>query len=214
VVDRTEPVILTLLGNAHPDLAGCLLTFTNRLKPIPHSGLDSLHPIQTGTIGDLTAARKVREFEVPLEEAMAMIRRKEKPPEHMANCLYLEWFSDANGRVVIESTHYRLTISNLEWRLTPEEDDQREKEAAAGLTGFMHFNKTLNAAQPLDKSSVFFKGLTQQMGQIQTLGEPQSIGRAMVFPAKFETSALDMRITLDDRGLIAGLTFAPHAPTN
>lgn len=66
-----------------------------------------------------------------------MIRRKEKPPEHMANCLYLEWFSVANGRVVIESADYELRISAPEWRMTPEEDEQRARQAAAGMEGFM-----------------------------------------------------------------------------
>ena len=55
---------------------------------------------------DLAASRKVRVFDVPLEQALEMIDRGEKPPEHLANCLYLEWFSEANGRVVIESTDY------------------------------------------------------------------------------------------------------------
>src|SRR6059036_1590141 len=48
------------------------------------------------------------------------------------------------------------------------------------------FNKGMDAALPLDKSSAFFKGLTQQMGKIQTLGEPRPVGGAMVFPAKLE----------------------------
>src|SRR5215831_18286309 len=113
---RAEPVVLELQGNAWPDLAGCLLAFTNPQKRIPHLHLESLHPIQRGTIGDLTASRKVRVFDIPMEEALAMIRRKEKPPEHMSNSLYLEWFSEANGRVVIESTDYELTISAPEWR--------------------------------------------------------------------------------------------------
>jgi hypothetical protein len=43
----------------------------------------------------------------------------------MANSLYLEWFSEANGRVVIESADYELNISAPEWRMTPEEDEQR-----------------------------------------------------------------------------------------
>jgi hypothetical protein len=135
---RAEPVVLDLRGNARPDLAGCLLTFRNpqpRLAP-PH--LDSLHPVQRGSIGDLTASRKVRVFDVPLEEALAMIRRKAKPPEHIANCLYLEWFSDANGRVVIESADYELTLSAPEWRLTPAEEAERAKQAAAGMDGFMN----------------------------------------------------------------------------
>jgi hypothetical protein len=66
-----------------------------------------------------------------------MIHRKEKPSEHMANCLYLEWFSEANGRVVIESADYELTISAPEWRLTPEEDAERAKQADTGMADFM-----------------------------------------------------------------------------
>src|SRR6266571_1780209 len=137
VEGRAEPVILELKGNAWPDLAGCLLTFTNPQERIPHGHLDSLHPIQRGNIGDLTASRKVRVFDVPLEKALEMIRRKEKPAEHMANSLYLEWFSEANGRVVIESADYELTISAPEWRMTPEEDAERAKQAAAGMDDFM-----------------------------------------------------------------------------
>ncbi len=137
VEGRAEPIVLKLEGNAWPDLAGCLLTFTNPQKPAPHQHLDSLAPLQQGSIGDLTASRKVRVFDVPLEEAMAMYRRKEKPAEHMANCLYLEWYSVANGRVVIESADYELKISEPEWRMTPEEDAQRASQAAAGMEGFM-----------------------------------------------------------------------------
>src|SRR5882672_6784849 len=132
-----EPVALELKGNAWPDLAGCLLTFTNPQKRTPHPHLDSLQPIQRGSIGDLTASRKVRLFDVPLQEALDTIHRKEKPPEHMANSLYLEWFSEANGRVVIESADYQLTISAPEWRLTHEENEQRANDAATGMAEFM-----------------------------------------------------------------------------
>lgn len=134
---RAEPVTLELKGNAHPDLAGCRLRFTNGLPTTPHPHLDSLHPVQRGTIGDLTASRKVRVFDVPLEEALTMLRQKEKPPEHMANSLYLEWFSEANGRVVIESADYALEISAPEWRMSAEEEQERAEQAAAGFAGFM-----------------------------------------------------------------------------
>jgi murein DD-endopeptidase MepM/ murein hydrolase activator NlpD len=75
------------------------------------------------------------------------------------------------------------------------------------------FNKEMDAALPLDKSSAFFKTLTQQLGKVQTLGEPQPIGGALVFPAKFEKGILDLQIVLDSRGLIAGFTFKPHVAT-
>jgi hypothetical protein len=137
VEGRAEPVTLELKGNAWPDLAGCLLTFTNPLKRVAHQHLDSLHPVQCGTIGDLTASRKVRVFDLPMPEAYLMCKRGEKPPEHMANCLYLEWFSEENGRVVIESTDYELTISAPDWQMTAEENEERAKQAAAGMDGFM-----------------------------------------------------------------------------
>lgn len=134
---RSAPIRIELKGNAHSDIAGCLLKFENPLPTTPHPGLDSLHPLQRGTIGDLTASRKVRVFDLPFEEACAMINRGEKPPEHTANSVYLEWFSEANGRVVIESTDYTVDISPPLWGLTPTENEQRAKEAAGGMAGFM-----------------------------------------------------------------------------
>ena len=134
---RAEPIALELKGNAWPDLAGCLLEFANPLPRTPHEHIATLNPIQHGGIGNLTASRKVRVFDVPLEQALEMIRRKEKPPEHMANSLYLEWFSEANGRVVVESADYELKISAPEWRMTPEENQERAKQAAAGMGDFM-----------------------------------------------------------------------------
>ena len=137
VEGRTAPVVLELKGNAWSDLAGCLLTFTNPLPRVAHQHLDSLNPIQQGMIGDLTASRKVRVMEIPMPEAYLMKKRGEHVPEHMANCLYLEWFSTQNGRVVIESADYELKISAPEWRLTPAEEQQRAKDAANGMNWFM-----------------------------------------------------------------------------
>lgn len=134
---RAEPVVLELKGNARPDLAGCLLTFTNPQRPSPDPRLVSLHPVQCGTIGNLTASRKVRVFDAPLAQALAMIRRQEEPPEHLVNSLYLEWFSETNGRVVIETADYELNLSTPEWRMTPEEEVERAGQAAAGMDDFM-----------------------------------------------------------------------------
>jgi hypothetical protein len=62
-----------------------------------------------------------------------------------------------------------------------------------------NFNKQMDAALPLDKSSAFFSGLTRQMGKIEKLGEPQSVGGALVYPAKFEKGTLDMQFVLEGR---------------
>jgi hypothetical protein len=134
---KSEPLELNLNGNACPDLAGCLLKFVNPGKTFVDKNTDAIATNQRGQIGDLTASRKVRVWDVPFEEGYAMCKRGEKPPEHMANCLYLEWFSQANGRVVIESADYQLEISAPEWRMTDEENRQRTKEAGEGMGEFM-----------------------------------------------------------------------------
>ena len=85
----------------------------------------------------MTASRKARVFEVPVEQAYAMSKRKEKPPEHLANSLYLEWFSETNGRVVIESADYQVTISPPQWQLTRDENEQRAREVAQAMTQFV-----------------------------------------------------------------------------
>lgn len=122
-----EPLVLDLLGDCHPDLAGCLLRFENP-QPI---AMTTRPPAsrQRGTTGDITSARKVRVFDIPFEEAYAMIKAGGTPPEHMANSLYLEWHS-GSGRIVIESADYQLEVSDPAWRFTAEEIAQRAQDAA------------------------------------------------------------------------------------
>ena len=138
-----KPVKLDLEGNACPDLAGCLLKFKNPAKTFPMRKKPKFNPLQRGRIGNLSASQKVRGFTIPAEEAMAMIDRGEQPPERVANALYLEWFSEGNGRVVIESADFELNISAPEWRLTPTEEKQRAADVEAG---WQMFSKQLNDA--------------------------------------------------------------------
>lgn len=114
-----QPLVLDLAGDCWPDLAGCLLTFEN---PAPVA-MTTKAPVllQRGQVGCITAARKVRVFDVPLEEALRMLKLGEKPPEHIANSIYLEWFSPMCGRMVVESSDYRLQISEPAWQLSAEE---------------------------------------------------------------------------------------------
>jgi hypothetical protein len=132
----SEPVTLELKGNACADLAGCLLTFENR-KETYSTGDARLAPLQRGTVGDLTASRKVRVLDMPTEEAYLRKKKKLPVPEHMANCVYLEWFSEMNGRVVIESTDYEVKISPPAWVPSPEDEQNRQKDAAEGFSGFI-----------------------------------------------------------------------------
>lgn len=93
-------------------------------------------------------------------------------------------------------------------------DELVELINAADYEGIQsRFSKEMGAALPLEKSRAFFGGLTQQLGKLQKLGEPQPVGGVLVFPAKFEKGTLDMHLVLDGRGLISGLLFKPQVPT-
>jgi hypothetical protein len=130
LIGREEPITLDLSGNCLRDLAGCFVKFENpQTKSAVNKSVDpstalrtSLAKRQSGVAGEITASRKVRVFDVPVEEALRLTREGKTPPEHMGNCFYLEWFSEANGRVVIESTDYKIDISAPEWTLSPEEE--------------------------------------------------------------------------------------------
>jgi hypothetical protein len=129
-----HPLLLELTGDCAPDLAGCKLSFENP-DPIPMTTKPPA-PQQRGPAGNVTAARKVRVFDVPTDEAIAMSRLGETPPEHMANALYLEWFSERSGRVTIESADYRLQISEPVWRYTKQEIAERQRRIAEEETPF------------------------------------------------------------------------------
>ena len=136
-------VMLELKGNACADLAGCLLKFKNPAKTLPLPRKPEFNPLQRGRIGNLSASQKVRVFSIPNEEAFEMIERGNKPPERTANALYLEWFSEGNGRVVIENADYELKISPPRWRLTAAEEKRRAEDAQAA---WERFCKELNDA--------------------------------------------------------------------
>jgi len=129
---REAPLALRLSGNGHKDLAGCKLTFSN---PAPKADPTiSLNPEQTGVVGDMTAARKVRVIDNLDYET---IKGDEPFTEHMANALYLEWFSEANGRVVIESTDYEIGLGEPAWRPNSEDEARQHQANAEAMQSFM-----------------------------------------------------------------------------
>ncbi len=132
-----EPVELKLDGNACRDLPGCLLKFRNTGETCPVRSDVAFNLAQEGSIGELTASRKMRVCDLPFEEAEAMIERGEQPPERVANGLYLEWFSAGNGRVVIEGADFELEVSAPEWTLSDEEEQQRSSAAERGFEQFL-----------------------------------------------------------------------------
>lgn len=135
-VGLAEPVVLDLAGDCHRDLAGRRLEFTN---PSPKPGdLDRFAPVQRGTTGDISASRKVRVPDIPLEQIGEYYAAKKPFPWHWGNALYLEWYGERNGRVVIESASYDLRIvGEPAWEMTPAEEDKQRAANAGAMDGFM-----------------------------------------------------------------------------
>jgi hypothetical protein len=121
---RAEPIALELTGNCLRDLAGCFIRFEN---PQPVTAVEpvELATPQRGVAGEITTSRKLRVFDGPPEKALPIAKEGGATPEHMANALYIEWFSDVNGRVVIESASYNLDVSSAAWTLSPEEEQHQ-----------------------------------------------------------------------------------------
>lgn len=144
-----EPLSLELEGNAWRDLAGHLVKFTN---PAPQpTDLTGLATRQVGVAGDITASRKVKVPEVPFDELLARCKSGQSFPFHWANSLYLEWYSEANGRVVIESPHYEITVDGTAaWTLTPEQEKEQQRSSQAAMQRFMERLGDAVALQPQD----------------------------------------------------------------
>jgi hypothetical protein len=133
---RAEPVTLDLRGNAWRDLAGHVLRFTN---PDPKPGdLGSFASVQRGVTGDISASRKVKVPDCTMDELMVFCEARKPFPWHWGNSLYLEWHSETNGRVVIESAGYQLELdSECAWSM--DESSEAEQRTANGqaLSAFM-----------------------------------------------------------------------------
>lgn len=133
---RAEPVELELQGNCWRDLAGRRLEFTN---PDPKPGdLGKLAARQKGSVGDISASRKVKVPDIPMDQIGEYYAAKKPFPWHWGNALYLEWFSESNGRVVIETASFELkVIGEGVWEMTEAEEEEQRKTNGTAITEFM-----------------------------------------------------------------------------
>lgn len=125
------PLELELEGNCYRDLAGAKLFFKN---PAPVEGdYTGLDIYQDGTVGDMTASLKVKELVEP-----NFFGEDDQDLEFtLKNGLYLEWFSESNGRVLIESTDYIWRVSLPEWSLSQQEEYEQRDQNKQAMFNFM-----------------------------------------------------------------------------
>lgn len=137
-VGREDPVVLELEGDGWRDVAGHRLSFVNpEPKPAPQGELDEVAAVQRGVVGDITASRKVKVPDCSRDELKEYYRARKPFPWHWGNSLYLEWISEANGRVVIESASYRIHVEGEPtWAMDEAGEAQQRERNAGALTAF------------------------------------------------------------------------------
>ena len=140
---RDQPLQLKLQGNCHPDLAGWKFRIvrTDPIPPwVPHKNEhgDRIATDQSGTIGDVTADQVLKHFECSDDEFVQRMQEGDPPPTTLRNSLYLEWFSNNNGRVVIQSTRLAIErIGERAFELTEQEWAEQAKHNSEEMEYFM-----------------------------------------------------------------------------
>lgn len=139
---------IKLAGNCHPDLAGWKFDIHRVEKEIPstdespdYSGI-SLD--QSGHVGDITADQMIKHHDIPNDELVRRLMAGEKPSFTWRKCLYLEWYSNANGRVVIQST--RLEVKRIGERAFELTEDQWKEQSRQNADELGHFMAQLGDA--------------------------------------------------------------------
>ncbi len=175
---RDEPLILSLNGDCWRDLAGTVLEFENP-KPRVCPEASELDTEQTGIIGDITASRKARVPEISEEEMDECERRGQEIPYQWSNILYIEWFSEINGRVLIEAADYQLKVSASGWQM---DEDQEEAQKLANLSAMRDFLAQVIRRNELDdlveSASVTNKGELDEFEWEERLKESDRLSDA------------------------------------
>jgi hypothetical protein len=122
---RAEPLTLDLEGDAWRDVAGARISFTNH-EPRRQKNQGDLKPAQHGIVGDITVSKKVKQITVSDEEWQRCMEDGKQPPYEWRNSLYIEWFSEENGRVVIESADFELQITEFTWQMDEAEEQAQQ----------------------------------------------------------------------------------------
>ncbi|MDA8744798.1 hypothetical protein N9N28_09215 [Rubripirellula amarantea] len=139
---------LKLAGNCHPDLAGWKFNI-HRVEPeLPEADASTDSSVisldQSGHVGDITADQMIKHHDIPDDELVRRLMAGEKPPFTWRKCLYLEWYSNANGRVVIQST--RLEVERIGERAFELTEEQWKEQAMQNIDELGHFMAQLGDA--------------------------------------------------------------------
>jgi len=141
---------LKLAGNCHSDLAGWRFRIRRFEPELPLADDEEcadytgINLDQSGHVGDITADQMIKHHEMSHKELAERLMACEKPPFVWRKCLFLEWYSNHNGRVVIQST--RLEVERLGERAFELTEDQYREQALQNAEEMNHFMSQLGDA--------------------------------------------------------------------
>lgn len=160
VMDRDEPILLDLQGDAWRDIAGSRLRFKNP-SPRPQSAVPPGSGVQTGQVGDITASRKVKVFAVPEEEWKQAYRERRihEMPTEMRSCFYLEWFMEGLGRCVVESTDFQIEVVEHRWQM---DEDEETAQRMANMHAMREHLAAVIQRPPMDEAADYDDELRQE----------------------------------------------------
>ena len=138
LVGQAEPIVLDLRGDAWRDVAGSRITFTHP-RPEAQAAAAALHPKQKGYVGDITASQKVK-IEGENEDLDGLFEEDDDKTEAASewrNSLYVEWFSEENGRVFIESTDFEISVSEWLWEMDAATEEAQKMTNLHTMRGWL-----------------------------------------------------------------------------
>ncbi len=116
-----QPVRVELAGNFLRDIAGCRVDFHNPLPEANQAEVEAVSSLQHGYAGLMTASYRVAKL--PRRRTQSGLAKILEPPPGLKNLLFFEWFNQDHQRILIQSWHLQLRVSESRWQLTKEEED-------------------------------------------------------------------------------------------
>ncbi|MFT3990203.1 MAG: hypothetical protein QM680_02220 [Luteolibacter sp.] len=171
---RDEPLILSLDGDCWRDLAGARLEFENPSAQASDE-FQVLDMDQSGVVGDMTASRKVKMPLISDDEIHQYYKSNREIPYEWRNMLYLEWFSEINGRVVLEASDFILQVSSHEWQM---DEDDEEAQKLANLNSMRDFMAQVIRRREPDGTSVEPAGELDEFAWEERLKESDRLTEA------------------------------------
>ncbi len=207
LLGKPDPIVLNLHGNCLRDLAGCRLKFENPMPRID-AAVAIIAPEQNGVVGDLTASRKTRIPTVSDEEIMDYVEANLPVPSRVANCLYLEWFSELNGRMVIESTDFDLQITMAEWSMSAAEEALQTRESQTNFHAYldsitggpdnMEDDEDDDFAEEEEETDDEFNGEAESDDSEDEMDEPEEGSRLLSSDILGDSSLIEVNIEAEE----------------